>query len=82
MADVEVCVPKLGMAMTEATLVAWYVADGDKVEQGQPLYSLETDKVEMDVEAPTTGIVRHLGEPGDTYAVGVAIATITARLGT
>lgn len=69
-------IPKLGVAMTEGTLVSWAVADGNKVESGELLYTLETDKVENDIDAPASGIVRHIGEEGETYPVGTQIGVI------
>ena len=69
-------IPKLGVAMTEGTLVSWAVADGNKVESDELLYTLETDKVENDIYAPSSGIVRHIGEEGETYPVGTQIGLI------
>ena len=52
---VPINIPKLGVSMTEGTLVEWLVQDGDEVAAGQVLYRIETDKVENDVEAPVAG---------------------------
>ena len=49
--SVPINIPKLGVSMTEGTLVEWLVSDGDQVSEGQPLYVIETDKVENEVEA-------------------------------
>ena len=57
--SVPINIPKLGVSMTEGTLVEWLVADGDEVSEGQPLYVVETDKVENEVEATAAGTVRH-----------------------
>ena len=58
--------PKLGMNMVKGTIVQWLVAQGDMVEEGQPLLQVETDKVVQEIEAPVTGvlakIVRQEGE--------------------
>ena len=68
---VEVYLVKVGMTMTEGVIEQWYVADGDSVEKGQMLYALETEKVNLDVDADATGVVRHAiaagvtAEPGD-----------------
>jgi pyruvate/2-oxoglutarate dehydrogenase complex dihydrolipoamide acyltransferase (E2) component len=72
----EINIPKLGVAMTEGTLVEWAVPDGSAVEAGQVIYTLETDKVENEMEAPVAGILRHHGEEGETYPVGTLIAEI------
>jgi pyruvate/2-oxoglutarate dehydrogenase complex dihydrolipoamide acyltransferase (E2) component len=70
-------IPKLGMAVTEGTLVEWLVADGSAVSMGDPVYVLETDKVENEIEAPASGTLRCLGAPGETYPVGHNIGEIT-----
>jgi pyruvate dehydrogenase E2 component (dihydrolipoamide acetyltransferase) len=69
-------IPKLGVSMTEGTLVHWMVADGDTVAPGDVLYRLETDKVENDIEAPVGGVVRCTGLEGETYPVGAQIGAI------
>lgn len=71
-----VFIPKLEIAMTEGTLVSWIVPDGSSVEVGDPLYNLETDKVENEINSPAAGIVRHLAEAGETYPVGHQIGSI------
>jgi pyruvate/2-oxoglutarate dehydrogenase complex dihydrolipoamide acyltransferase (E2) component len=71
-----ISIPKLGVAMTEGILQKWLVADGESVAQGDVLYILETDKVESEIEAPTGGQLRHIGEEGETYAVGVQVGEI------
>ncbi len=71
-----IMVPQAGVAMTEGTIVAWLVADGDPVSVGQPLYTLETEKVEMDVECPATGVLRITGSVGQTYAVGAVVGRV------
>jgi pyruvate/2-oxoglutarate dehydrogenase complex dihydrolipoamide acyltransferase (E2) component len=73
---VPINVPKLGVSMTEGTLVEWLVQDGEQVAAGQVIYRIETDKVENDVEAPVGGVVRITGEEGETYAVGEPIGEI------
>jgi pyruvate/2-oxoglutarate dehydrogenase complex dihydrolipoamide acyltransferase (E2) component len=69
-------IPQAGVAMTEGTIVAWLVSDGDRVTAGQPLYTLETEKVEMDVECPDSGVVRITGSVGTTYAVGDVVGRV------
>lgn len=62
--------------MTEGTIVEWLVAEGDAVTEGQPLYRLETEKVEMEVECPAAGTVHLLGQAGTTYLVGADIGYV------
>jgi pyruvate/2-oxoglutarate dehydrogenase complex dihydrolipoamide acyltransferase (E2) component len=69
-------IPKLGVSMTEGTLVEWLVADGATVAPGDPLYRIETDKVENDIEAPVAGVVHLTGEEGETYDVGTQVGSI------
>ena len=73
---IEIRIPKLGMEMTEGTLARWLVTDGDPVAQDQPMYLLETDKVESEVSAPTGGVLTHIGTEGETYAVGDVIGRL------
>jgi len=73
---VPINIPKLGVSMSEGTLVEWLVQDGEQVAEGQVLYRIETDKVENDVESPVAGIVRITGVEGETYDVGDPIGEI------
>jgi 2-oxoglutarate dehydrogenase E2 component (dihydrolipoamide succinyltransferase) len=68
--------PKPGDAITEAILLDVLVADGERVEEGAPLYVLETDKVEMEIAAPCSGTVRWSAEAGETYDVGALLGVI------
>lgn len=72
----EVRLPKPGDAITEAEITEFLVADGASVTEGDPLYSIATDKVEMDIEAPASGVVSWKVEVGSTYDVGELIAVI------
>ncbi|MDZ7587956.1 MAG: 2-oxoglutarate dehydrogenase complex dihydrolipoyllysine-residue succinyltransferase [Parasphingorhabdus sp.] len=80
---IEVKVPVLGESITEATLGEWLKQPGDAVAADEPIASLETDKVALEVPAPQAGI---MGEQkfavGDTVEVGAVIATIEAGGGT
>jgi pyruvate/2-oxoglutarate dehydrogenase complex dihydrolipoamide acyltransferase (E2) component len=55
-----IVLPKAGMNMVEATIVAWHKSPGDRVEEGEPIVEIETDKVEMQVEAPVSGVLREV----------------------
>jgi pyruvate/2-oxoglutarate dehydrogenase complex dihydrolipoamide acyltransferase (E2) component len=72
----EVTVPKIGFSMNEGVLSEWLVEDGAQVSEGQPLYSLESDKSTNEVESPATGTLKIIGEVGETYEVGTVIAEI------
>ena len=71
-----IVIPRLGMTMTEATLLEWAVPDGATVTAGEVLYRIETDKVETDCEAATSGTVRQTAEPGGVHPVGAVIGEI------
>ena len=78
----EVKVPVLGESITEATLGEWLKQPGDMVALDEPVASLETDKVSVEVGAPSAGIMGpHAVKVGDTVQVGAMIATIEASAG-
>src|SRR3954447_6154397 len=71
----EVKVPTLGESITEATLGEWLKKPGDPVKADEPIASLETDKVAVEVPSPVAGVMGdQLVKVGDTVAVGAAIA--------
>lgn len=70
----DIRMPKLGMEMTEALLCRWLVSDGDAVDNGQPIYELETEKVESEVASPASGTLRQVAEAGEIYPVGELLA--------
>jgi pyruvate/2-oxoglutarate dehydrogenase complex dihydrolipoamide acyltransferase (E2) component len=72
----EIILPKLGFSMDEATLTEWLVADGGAVEEGAPLYAIESEKSVQEIEAPASGTLRILKEPGEIYQVGTVIGEI------
>jgi pyruvate/2-oxoglutarate dehydrogenase complex dihydrolipoamide acyltransferase (E2) component len=73
---VPVRVPKLGTAMTEGSVTEWYFSDGDRVEEGELLYTLATDKTENDIESPASGVLSIQSELDTDYEVGTTIAEI------
>ena len=76
----DVMVPTLGESITEATLGAWLKKPGDSVAADEPIASLETDKVAVEVPSPTAGTMgEQLVAEGDTVAVGALIARIEAN---
>jgi pyruvate/2-oxoglutarate dehydrogenase complex dihydrolipoamide acyltransferase (E2) component len=72
----EIRIPKPGDAIVDGTIARWLAPDGALVREGQLLYLLETDKAELEIEAPASGRLRHVGAEGGTYPVGEVIATI------
>jgi pyruvate dehydrogenase E2 component (dihydrolipoamide acetyltransferase) len=75
---VELALSKLGPDMESGTLTEWLVSDGDVVEEGQAVATVETDKVTTDLEAPGSGPITLLVEAGGEYPVGTRLAAIGA----
>jgi pyruvate/2-oxoglutarate dehydrogenase complex dihydrolipoamide acyltransferase (E2) component len=73
---VPVRIPKLGTAMTEGSITEWLFSDGDRVEEGEVLYVLATDKTENEIESPASGILAIQSELETEYEVGTTIAEI------
>ena len=72
-----IIMPKLGFTMTESTIVQWLKQNGDAVQQGEPIAEITTDKVNMEVEAPESGILAGLKyKEGDTVSVTEVIAYV------
>jgi len=72
----EIRIPKLGMSATTMTLTEWMFGDGEEVEKGEIIYTVETDKSTTEIEAQASGVIRPTGEEGETYKVGDLIGTI------
>lgn len=80
MAEV-IIMPKLGFNMNEGRLVKWYKKEGETVKKGENLFSIETDKTNMDIGAVGDGIVRMLLiEEGDMIPVTLPIAIVGEAL--
>ncbi len=73
----EITVPVLGESVTEGSIGEWLKQPGDAVAADEPIASLETDKVAVDVPSPVAGVLQeHRAEVGDTVEVGAVIAVI------
>ncbi len=80
--SVEVKVPVLGESVSEASIGQWLKQPGEAVAVDEPLVSLETDKVAIEVMAPVAGVMgAHLVKEGDTVNVGALITTVEAGSG-
>jgi 2-oxoglutarate dehydrogenase E2 component (dihydrolipoamide succinyltransferase) len=78
----EVKVPVLGESVAEATIGQWLKQPGEAVAADEPIASLETDKVAIDVMAPHAGVMgQQIAKEGDTVVVGALIATIEEGTG-
>src|SRR5829696_7922386 len=73
----ELFMPKAGDAMTEGKVVKWYKQPGDAVKRGEPVAEIETDKVNLDLEAEADGTLgAHAAKEGDMVPVGNVLARI------
>src|SRR3981081_2380001 len=73
----EIRVPTLGESVTEATLGPWFKKAGDAVAVDEPLVELETDKVTIEVPAPSAGTLGDIvAKDGETVAVGALLGQI------
>ena len=75
-----IAMPKLGMTMKEGTVIAWRAQPGDAVAKGQIVLLIESEKTEVEIEAPATGVLRHLYvAPDSVVPCGTFLAAITER---
>jgi pyruvate dehydrogenase E2 component (dihydrolipoamide acetyltransferase) len=76
---VQIAMPKLGLTMTEGLITEWKFKEGEHVEKGEVLFTLETEKVTYEVESPADGVLaRILIREGETVPVGAVVGYITA----
>jgi 2-oxoglutarate dehydrogenase E2 component (dihydrolipoamide succinyltransferase) len=75
----EIRVPALGESITEATVGKWFKKAGDAVQADEPLVELETDKVTLEVNAPSSGVLSEIAaETGQTVAIGALLGQLSA----
>src|ERR1700752_4313577 len=75
--SIEVRVPQLPESVADATLVAWHKKPGDSVQRDENLVDLETDKVVLEVPAPTAGVIKELKvDNGATVTSGQVLAIL------
>ena len=73
----KILVPTLGESITEATVSKWLKSKGEKVNSDEPLVELETDKVNVEVPAPSNGVLETISaKEGETVNVGATLGTI------
>lgn len=72
----QVVMPKLGMTMKEAKILEWHREDGDRVQEGELLFTIESDKAALDIEAPASGTLEILVPTGETVAILEPVATL------
>lgn len=78
---IEIKVPELAESISEGTVLQWLINVGDTVTKGDGLVELETDKVNVEVNADFSGVLtKVLKEPGDTVEIGEVIAVLEDRV--
>jgi 2-oxoglutarate dehydrogenase E2 component (dihydrolipoamide succinyltransferase) len=76
---IEIRVPTLGESITEATVGKWFKKAGDAVQADEPLVELETDKVTLEVNAPSPGVLSEIvAETGQTVSIGALLGQVAA----
>ena len=76
----DIVMPQLGLTMTEGSVTAWLKNVGERVEKGEPLFVVETDKAEMEVESMGSGyLAAVLVELRQMVSVGTVIATLSEQ---
>ena len=77
---IEIKVPEMGESIVEATVGAWVKNEGDQIQAGETILELETEKVNLEVTAPATGILETVNIPeGEIVNVGTVLGTINTE---
>jgi 2-oxoglutarate dehydrogenase E2 component (dihydrolipoamide succinyltransferase) len=78
--SIAVVLPSLGESVVEGTISQWLVKEGDRVERDQPLVEVTTDKVDVEIPSPATGVVQRIvASAGEVVPVGAELARIDSR---
>jgi len=73
----DVIMPKQGLQMVEGTITQWLKQPGDKVQQGEPLFEIETEKVILTIDAKVSGTLVEIVQPeGATVPITEVVAVI------
>lgn len=81
MPQVAIVMPKMSMTMTEGELLVWHVSVGQVITAGDVVCEVATDKVDMEVEATTSGtVVSLIGNPGDVIEVGTPLIMVESEV--
>ena len=74
--EIEITIPSVGESVKEAILAEWYKQDGDRVQKDEPILVIETDKVTLEVEAETDGMLKIIVGEGETVEIGAVVGMI------
>ena len=73
----KILVPVLGESITEATVSKWLKNEGDNVEADEPIVELETDKVNLEVPSPVSGVLKNINsKDGSVVEVGALLGSV------
>jgi pyruvate dehydrogenase E2 component (dihydrolipoamide acetyltransferase) len=75
----QVVMPRLGLTMVDGKIVEWYKQDGEWVEKGEPLFSIENEKATLDIEAPASGKLEIQVEPDIVVPILSPVGLIYTR---
>src|SRR4030095_16903655 len=76
--SIPVIVPQIGQSIAEATIIKWLKKQGERVEKGESLVEIGTDKINTEIPAPETGIVQEiLAQEGETVPIETKIAILS-----
>ena len=73
----ELRIPAAGDSVTEVQIVEWTVEDGTTVKEGEVIYTVESDKSVLEIEAPASGALTILEPAGEVYDVGHLVGRIS-----
>ncbi len=73
----EVVMPQMGESIFEGTITKWLKQPGDKITRDEPLFEISTDKVDAEIPAPASGVLKEIqAEVGKTVQVNAVVAVI------
>ena len=76
----DVIMPQMGESIAEGTVTKWMKNVGDKVQRDEPLFEISTDKVDAEIPAPASGILKEIRvQPGATVPINTVVAVIAAE---
>ena len=78
--SIAVVLPPLGESVVEGTISQWLVKEGDRVTRDQPLVEITTDKIDVEIPSPATGVVRRIvASAGEVVPIGAELARIDSK---
>src|ERR1035437_8940438 len=75
----DIIMPQMGESIVEGTITKWLKKPGDKVQRDEPLFEISTDKVDAEIPAPASGVLKEIKAPeGTTFGVNTVVGPIAA----